>query len=200
MVFDLDKTFTLYLKACDMFYACKFDKLDMCNNELIHVLPQLRERLACYVCDKLLEKPFTTPSSKCNHFMCGHCRHNHRPFVGACNQCSKWRSLKGNQTLGTIVKGYITICRLIAESPLKTFYDNHSNHTDPKSDKKLQVKQSKRKRKWTILEVIQECVDFPLESSALVLGHSIPSLPPPTQAELEVVPQNENEVTIEEDI
>ena len=70
MVFDLDKTFTLYLKACDMFYACKFDKLDMCNNELIHVLPQLRERLACYVCDKLLEKPFTTPSSKCNHFMC----------------------------------------------------------------------------------------------------------------------------------
>ena len=62
------------------------------------------------------------------------------------------------------------------------------------------LSRSKRKRKWTILEVIQECVDFPLESSALVLGHSIPSLPPPTQAELEVVPQNENEVTIEEDI
>jgi len=94
-----------------------------------------------------------------------------RPFVGACNHCSKWRTFKRNVILPVLVKGYITLCRSISNTPIKSFYENQTKIAEQDNNiKKKAQTNANRKKKMTFLDVLQEANDYPVSSESLVFG------------------------------
>ena len=84
-------------------------------DQLLDLLPKLRQALSCRVCLELLIDPYGSHS--CEHYVCKGCLRKKRSLTPGCRWCSNLEKLTEEKQIKIVLACYQKLCEYIAQAP-----------------------------------------------------------------------------------
>ena len=102
----------LYVDACKCMLSLEAGNQAV-SDQLIHLLPKLRQALSCRVCRRLLIDPYG--SHLCQHYVCKGCLRKKRSLNPGCRWCTNLEKLTEDRQTRILLACYQKLCECIAQ-------------------------------------------------------------------------------------